>query len=326
MNETEIRENGENAKLRIGVSACLLGQEVRYDGGHKRDRYLTDTLDHYFEWVPVCPEVELGLGTPRETIRLVQIGEEVRLRTTSTEVDLTERMRRFAQRRARQLEKEGLSGYILKKDSPSCGMERVKVYQEKGPARRHGRGLFAAALLEAMPLLPVEEEGRLCDPRLRENWVERVFAYDALKRLFTARWTMGRVVEFHTRYKFALLAHSETDYRRLGRLVAEGKSLPRDQLRECYSRQFMTAMEKIATPRKNTNVLQHILGFFKKDLDADSRQEILTHIDDYRRGLTPLVVPITLLRHYVRLLDVEYLADQVYLNPHPKELALRNHV
>jgi uncharacterized protein YbgA (DUF1722 family)/uncharacterized protein YbbK (DUF523 family) len=326
MERHTMNENYINLKPRIGVSACLLGQEVRYDGGHKRDRYLTDTLGEYFEWVAVCPEVELGLGTPRETIRLVQIGDEVRLRTTRTDVDLTDQMRRFAERRVKQVEKEDLSGYILKKGSPSCGMQRVKVHQQKGPARRRGRGLFAAALREAMPLLPVEDEGRLCDSRLRENWVERVFAYDALKRLFTARWTMGRVVDFHTRYKFALLAHSETDYRQLGRLVAEGKSLPRAEFRDRYSRQFMMAMEKIATPRKNANVLQHILGFFKKDLDAASRQELLTHIDDYRRGLTPLVVPITLLRHYVRLLDVEYLAEQVYLNPHPKELALRNHV
>ncbi|MEQ8785469.1 MAG: DUF523 and DUF1722 domain-containing protein [Pirellulaceae bacterium] len=318
--------NHQDARPRIGISSCLLGEAVRYDGGHKRDRYLTDTLANYFEWAPVCPEVELGLGTPRETIRLVQIGDEVRLRTTKTDIDLTDRMRRFAERRAGQLVKEDLSGYILKKDSPSCGMERVKIVQEKGPSRRQGRGLFAEALREAMPLLPVEEEGRLCDPRLRENWVERVFAYDALKRLFAARWTMGQVVDFHTRYKFALLAHSEADYRELGRLVAAGKSLPRGELRERYARQFMAAMEKIATTRKNSNVLQHILGFFKKDLDAVSRQEILAHIDDYRRGLVPLVVPLTLLRHYVRLLNVDYLADQVYLNPHPKELALRNHV
>lgn len=316
----------EGRLLRIGISSCLLGQEVRYDGGHKRDRYVTDTLGRYFQWLPVCPEVELGLGTPRETISLVQLGGDVRLRTTKTDVDLTDDMRRFARRRAAQLEKENLAGYILKKDSPSCGMERVKVVQENGPSRRTGRGLFAAALRERMPQLPVEEEGRLCDPRLRENWVERVFAYEALKRLFRGRWTAGDLVAFHTRYKFVLLAHCETDYRALGRLVARAKSLPRAELREQYARQFMTAMEHLATPRRNANVLQHMLGFFKTDLDAATRSEVLAHIDDYRRGLVPLVVPLTLLRHYVRVLNVAYLADQVYLNPHPKELALRNHV
>jgi uncharacterized protein YbgA (DUF1722 family)/uncharacterized protein YbbK (DUF523 family) len=310
----------------VGISACLLGEEVRYDGGHKRDRYVTDTLANFFQWVPVCPEVELGLGTPRETIQLVQLGDEVRLRTTRTDADLTDDMRRFARRRAAELARERLSGYILKKDSPSCGYERVKVRQPKGPAKRHGRGLFAAALLEQMPPLPVEDEGRLCDPRLRENWVERVFAYHALEGLFAARWKPRDVVEFHTRYKFALLAHSEPDYRELGRLVARAKSLSRAELREAYTAQFMTALSKPATVRRNVNVLEHLLGFFKRDLDAAAKRELLAHIDDYRRGLAPLVVPLTLVRHYVRLLDVRYLADQVYLNPHPKELALRNHV
>lgn len=205
-------------------------------------------------------------------------------------------------------------------------MERVKVHQPKGPPRKTGRGLFAAALLERMPHLPVEEEGRLCDPRLRENWVERVFAYHALKRLFAGRWKRRELVEFHTRYKFVLLAHSETDYRELGRLVAAAKSTPAAELRERYSARFMAALGKLATPRKNTNVLQHMLGFFKRELDAASRDELLAHIEDYRRGIVPLVVPLTLLRHYVRLLGVTYLAQQVYLNPHPKELALRNHV
>jgi uncharacterized protein YbgA (DUF1722 family)/uncharacterized protein YbbK (DUF523 family) len=316
----------EQRPIRVGISACLLGEEVRYDGGHKRDRYVTDTLANFFQWVPVCPEVELGLGTPRETIQLVQLGDEVRLRTTRTDADLTDDMRRFARRRAAELARERLSGYILKKDSPSCGYERVKVRQPKGPAKRHGRGLFAAALLEQMPPLPVEDEGRLCDPRLRENWVERVFAYHALEGLFAARWKPRDVVEFHTRYKFALLAHSEPDYRELGRLVARAKSLSRAELREAYTAQFMTALSKPATVRRNVNVLEHLLGFFKRDLDAAAKRELLAHIDDYRRGLAPLVVPLTLVRHYVRLLDVRYLADQVYLNPHPKELALRNHV
>jgi len=314
--------------IRIGISSCLLGNKVRYDGGHKHDRYLTETLGQYFEWVPVCPEVELGLGVPRETIQLVQTQDEqqIRLMTTETNVDLTRRMRSLAARRTAAIAKEDLNGFILKSKSPSCGMERVKVHRAKGPPKKSGQGLFAEALLRRLPNLPIEEEGRLCEPRLRENWVERVFAYHALKTLWASRWKIGDLARFHTQYKFVLLAHSPSEYRQLGRLVAEAKSIPRRQLRQRYEADFMKALKKIATPRKHTNVLEHIAGFFKKELDADSRQELLAHIEDYRRGLVPLVVPLTLIRHYVRLLRVPYLEDQVYLNPHPKELALRNHV
>jgi uncharacterized protein YbgA (DUF1722 family)/uncharacterized protein YbbK (DUF523 family) len=319
-------ESQADEPIRIGISSCLLGQEVRYDGGHKHDLYLTGTLGQYFEWVPICPEVEVGLGTPRETIRLVRLGDDTRLVTAKTEVDLTDQMRKFARERAGSLSKEKLSGYIFKKGSPSCGMERVKVYQVKGPAKRVGTGLFAAALMDRFPNLPIEEEGRLCDPRLRENWVERVFAYHALQRLWTRGWRIGDLVAFHTRYKLALLAHHEEKYRELGRLVASANSLPCGELRERYEKKFMAAMKEVATVGENVNVLQHMLGSFSVQLDAMSRQELVSHIEDYHRGLVPLVVPLTLIRHYVRLLDVEYLKDQVYLNPHPKELALRNHV
>jgi len=312
--------------IRIGVSSCLLGEEVRFDGGHKRDRYIVGTLDAYFEWVPVCPEVEVGLGTPRETIRLIDHGDGERLETSKGGVDLTERMDRYSQQRARALTREGLSGYLLKKDSPSCGMERVKVHLPGRAPRKNGVGRFAAALLEAMPNLPVEEEGRLHDPILRENWIERVFAYHALQQLWQPRWTVGQLVRFHTIYKMVLFAHSEKEYRELGRLVAKAKTMPRADVREQYEAGFMSAMKKLATTRKNTNVLQHMMGYFKKDLDAASKQELLQLIDDYRQGLVPLVVPLTLVAHYVRVLDVEYLRDQVYLKPHPKELALRNHV
>ncbi len=312
--------------IRIGISSCLLGQQVRFDGQHKHDRYLTDTLGQYFEWVPVCPEVEVGLGTPRETIQLVQLEHAVKLRTTRTKIDLTRRMAAFAKKRVKELQAEDLCGYILKKDSPSCGMERVKVQQAKGSPRRVGVGLFAQSLLERFPNLPVEEEGRLCDPKLRENWVERVFAYHALQQLWRRRWKVGDLVDFHTRHKFALLAHAEPEYRQLGKLVAAAKAVPRGELRSRYETLFMTGMKKIATAKKNCNVLLHMLGFFKKELDPHSKQELLSHIEDYRRGVVPLVVPLTLMRHYVRILDVPYLRNQVYLNPHPKELALRNHV
>ncbi|HBO44606.1 MAG TPA: DUF1722 domain-containing protein [Planctomycetaceae bacterium] len=312
--------------IRIGISTCLLGERVRYDGGHKHDPFLTNTLGRYFEWVPSCPEVAIGLGVPRPTIRL-QAGEDgVRLVMPDRGDDLTARMQAYSHERIRQLEREDLRGYVLKKQSPSCGMERVKVYQGRGMPRRDGVGLFAAALLEHFPNLPIEEEGRLHDPNLRENWIERVFAYHRLRTLFAGRFALGRLVDFHTRHKFMLMAHSPSAYQQLGRMVAAAKSMPRDQLRAQYESQFMAALRMIATTRKNTNVLQHILGFFKKDLDRPAREELIEKIDDYHRGYVPLVVPLTLINHYVRLLDVAYLRDQIYLNPHPKELALRNHV
>jgi uncharacterized protein YbgA (DUF1722 family) len=254
------------------------------------------------------------------------LDDEVRMVIAKEDRDLTGEMRRYAKSRVAALAKDQLSGYVLKKNSPSCGMERVRVYRDKGPPSRNGRGLFAEALLARFPNLPVEEEGRLHDPRLRENWVTRVFAYHRLRSLWSKRWTIGDLVRFHTAQKFLLLAHSPQDYRELGRLVAAAKTYDRRELRATYEAQTMAGLSKIATPAKNTNVLQHILGFFKKDLDKAARQELLDHILDYRRGLVPLVVPLTLITHHVRLLGVEYLQDQVYLRPHPKELALRNHV
>ena len=314
--------------LRIGISSCLLGREVRYDGGHKHDRFLTGTLGEYFEWIPVCPEVEIGLGIPRPTLRLERHGDEVRMVMPKTGQDHTEAMRRYARRRVEELAKEDLVGYVLKSRSPSCGMERVKVYPQdgQGGGAKTGRGLFADALLERFPLMPVEEEGRLNDPRLRENWITRVFAYQRLQALWRPRWTIGNLVEFHTAHKYLLLAHSEKDYRKMGPLVAGAKQTPRGELQAEYSAHFMGALGRMATPAKHANVLQHMLGFFKRELDGAARGELLSHIEDYRQGRTPLVVPLTLIAHYVRLLDVGYLKDQIYLQPHPRELFLRNHV
>ncbi len=314
--------------LRIGISSCLLGREVRFDGGHKHDRFLTGTMGEYFEWVPVCPEVELGLGIPRPTLRLERHGDDIRMLMPKTSQDHTDSMRKYAKRRVNALAKEDLSGYVLKSRSPSCGMERVKVYPQGGvgAGAKNGVGLFAEALLARLPSLPIEEDGRLNDPRIRENWITRVFAYRRLQELWKPRWTIGDLVKFHTAHKYLLLAHSEKDYRELGPLVAAAKKMPRDELRATYETQFMAALKRIASPAKHTNVLQHMLGFFKRDLDDASRAELQMHVQDYRQGRTPLVVPLTLIAHYVRILDVEYLKDQVYLQPHPRELALRNHV
>ena len=313
-------------KPRLGISACLLGEEVRFDGGHKRDRFLTDVLGAHVEWVRVCPEVEVGMGTPRETLRLVRDGGRLRMQTARTGVDHSDAMEKWSRRRADALAGESLSGYVLKKDSPSCGMERVKVFEGTGAPSRTGRGLFAAALLRRLPTLPVEEEGRLTDPALRENFVERVFAYRRLQDLFAARWTPGQLVAFHTAHKMALLAHSTTAYRELGRVVAGAAARQRQALREQYETVFMLTLSRPATPRRHANVLLHMAGHFKKVLDDDSKRELVGCIDEYRRGLVPLVVPLTLIRHYVRKFRVEYLAGQTYLDPHPRELMLRNHV
>ena len=312
--------------IRIGISACLLGERVRYDGGHKRDAYLVQTFGRYVEWVPVCPEVEMGLGTPRETLRLVRTGGDTRLIMPKTGADHTEAMRAYASRRIAELAKEDLCGYILKKDSPSCGMERVRAFDVHGVPAKSGRGLFAEALLQHFPHLPIEEEGRLSDPRRRENFGERVFAYRRLRTLFAGRWKVGELVAFHTAHKLLLMAHSPKAYESLGRLVAGAKAVPRAELRERYEAEFMRALGEIATTKRQVNVLLHLLGYFRAQLDDDSRRELLSVIDDYRRGLVPLIVPITLIRHYVRRFDVTYLRGQIYLEPHPKGLMLRNHV
>jgi uncharacterized protein YbgA (DUF1722 family)/uncharacterized protein YbbK (DUF523 family) len=309
--------------IRIGISTCLLGERVRYDGGHKRDLFLTETLGRFFQWVPVCPEVEVGMGTPREPIHLVALRGEIRLAGIHSATDHTNTMRRYANRRVEQLADENLSGYILKKDSPSCGLERVRVHHERRRVTRSGRGMFAAALAERFPNLPIEEEGRLCDPGLRENWVERVFAYHRLQTLWAAQWRLADLIEFHTAHKLVLLAHSPQAYRQLGRLVAGAKALPRPELRARYESEFMRALTKLATTARHTDVLHHMVGYLRDDLDDASRRELLDCVEKYRGGLVPLVVPVTLIAHYARAFGAGYLTGQVYLTPHPKELALR---
>jgi uncharacterized protein YbbK (DUF523 family)/uncharacterized protein YbgA (DUF1722 family) len=284
--------------LRIGISSCLLGDEVRFDGGHKRDTFLTETLAPFVEWVRVCPEVEIGMGVPREPVRLVRKNGDTRMIATRSGVDHTDAMRAFAERRTRQLASLGLRGYVLKKDSPSCGMERVKVFGGAAPART-GVGTYAEILKARLPALPIEEEGRLGDPVLRENFIERVFAFDRLRALFDGRWTVRSLVAFHTAHEMALLAHSATACQTLGRLLAGGKAMPRAELQRQYELGFMTTLARPATPKRHTNVLMHMAGHLKKALDEASTQELLESIDEYRRGLVPLVVPLTLLRNHV---------------------------
>ena len=312
--------------VRVGVSSCLLGSEVRWDGGHKRERFLTDVLAPFVEWVPVCPEVELEMGVPREPVHLERAGGELRMLGNRSGTDWTAPMRAFSEKRARELAALELCGYVLKKDSPSCGMERVKVKAHAAPGKRDGRGLFAEALMRHMPALPVEEEGRLNDAQLRENWIERVFAYRRLRSLFASRWTIGALVDFHAAHKLQLLAHSTEAYRALGRVVAHAKQTPRAELRERYAHDFVAALAVRATRGRHVNVLEHCIGYLRERVDASVRASLASQIADYRAGLVPLIVPVTMLRHYVAQLGIAYLAQQTYLEPHPKELMLRNHV
>jgi len=313
-------------RIRLGISTCLLGENVRFDGGHKLDHFLTDTLGQYVKYVPVCPEVECGFGIPRESFRLVGEPEIPRLVTTRTKVDHTDRMVQWARMRVQELEKEDLYGYIFKSGSPSSGMERVKVYDRNGVPAKVGVGIFARVFMEHFPLLPVEEEGRLHDPKLRENFIERIFTLKRWRETVARKQSMGTLVDFHTKHKLLILSHSPETYRTMGKLVAEGKQFPLRTLYEKYQALLMEALQLRTTAKKNANVLQHMLGYFKNQLSPDEKQEMLEIIDQYRQGLFPLIVPLTLMNHYVRKYAQPYLKEQYYLNPHPIELQLRNHV
>jgi len=312
-------------KIRLGISSCLLGQKVRYDGGHKLDRFLVDTLGRYVEYVPVCPEVECGLPVPREAMHLEGDPDHPRLVTIKTGIDLTQQMTRWAGRRVAELEKESLAGFIFKSKSPSSGMERVKVYDRNGMPSKNGVGMFARAFMEHFPLLPVEEDGRLNDPLIRENFVERVFVLSRWREEVAGSRSRGALVEFHTRHKLLILSHNQERYRELGRLVAAAKAMPPEDLQSKYVDMLLGALKLKTTPKKNANVLEHIMGYFKRLLSADEKQELLEVIGLYRKGTVPLLVPITLVNHYVRKYRDPYLMKQYYLNPHPIELQLRNH-
>ncbi len=312
-------------KPRLGVSACLLGRNVRYDGGHKRDPFCVEVLGAFVEWVPVCPELEVGMPVPRPAIRLVGRAAAPRLVEPRSGEDWTGRMQAWAEARVEALAALDLSGFVLKKGSPSCGMERVAVHGLRGgPPSRDGAGAFARVLRARLPLLPVEEEGRLHDPPLRESFIERIFALARWKALLDEGLTRGRLVEFHTAWKLSLLAHSPDGYRKLGKVVAEAKGRPLAAVAEDYGARFMASLAIPATRGRHVNVLQHMAGYFKKAAPAD-RAELEEAVRDFERGHVPLVVPLTLFRSAVRRHGVDYLAGQAYLDPDPKELMLRNH-
>ncbi len=311
--------------INVGISMCLLGEKVRYDGGHKKDLYLTDVLGAYFRWVPVCPELEVGMGVPREPVRLTGTIEHPRMVGQQSGSDWTDRMESYSREKVNGISGMKLCGFILKSDSPSCGMERVRVYSAKGIPARSGRGLFASVLMKNYPLLPIEEEGRLNNAALRENFITRVFAFHRLTSMFS-RFSRKTLVEFHTAHKYLILAHSPKHYQLLGRIVAGQKSRSVGVLKDEYSSLFMEGLKIKTTVKKNVNVLQHIVGYFRTGLSDFERKEILGIIEDYRMELIPLVVPVTLVKHFVAKYDIRFVKDQVYLNPHPKELMLRNHV
>jgi uncharacterized protein YbgA (DUF1722 family)/uncharacterized protein YbbK (DUF523 family) len=313
-------------RVRLGISSCLLGNAVRWNSGHKLDRYLTRTLGQFVDYVPVCPEVEAGFGVPRESMRLVGDPETPRLVTFKTKTDKTDQMLRWARKRVKELEKADLHGFIFKSDSPSSGMIRVKVYTEKGMPVKKGVGMFAREFMDHFPLIPAEDDGRLHDPKIRENFIERIFSLRRWRQTVDNGRNMGNLVDFHTRNKLLILSHSPKHYKEMGKLVAEGKRMPMKDLYAQYETALMEALTFKTTPKKNLNVLQHLMGYFKKQLSRDEKQELLDVFERYRQEFVPLVVPLTLINHFVRKYDQPYLKSQTYLNPHPVQLKLRTHV
>ncbi|MGZ3514072.1 MAG: YbgA family protein, partial [Thermodesulfobacteriota bacterium] len=287
-------------KIKLGISTCLLGENVRYDGGHKLDRFLTDTLGQYFDYVPICPEVECGLPVPRESMHLEGNPDSPHLVTSYTKQDMTNRMVRWASKRVAELETEDLCGFIFKSNSPSSGMERIRVYNEKGIAAKKGVGIFARIFMDHFPLLPVEDEGRLHDPELRENFIERIFALKRWREALAKKESRGVVVDFHTEHKLLVLSHSPKHYQAMGKLVAKVKDLPLKELYGQYQTLLMEALKLKTTPKKNANVLMHMMGYFKEQLSSDEKEELLKVIDHYQEDHIPLIVPITLINHYVR--------------------------
>ncbi len=313
-------------KIRLGISACLLGAKVRFDGGHKWDQFLTGTLGQFVEFVPVCPEVECGLGIPREAMRLEASPEGPRLVTICTRVDYTGRMRAWAQKRLVALEREDLCGFIFKSGSPSCGLERVKIYHGQGEPARTGVGLFAREFRQHFPLLAVADEGRLHDPSLRENFLERLFTLKRWRETLSWGCQQGHLVDFHTRHQLLIRSHSPKHYALLGKLAAQIKERPLPEVYEQYQNLLMEALRLKSTVKKNVDVLLQMMGYFKKNLSPAEKEELLEIVNDYRQGYLPLIVPVTLLKHLVRKYGQAYLKAQYYLDPHPLELKLRNHV
>jgi uncharacterized protein YbgA (DUF1722 family)/uncharacterized protein YbbK (DUF523 family) len=312
------------SKPKIAISACLMGAEVRYNGGHKASRLCSRTLTDYFEFIAVCPEVAIGLGVPREPIRLVGDPQQPHaVGTVHHELDVTQPLTNFGQQMAGAL--GDICGYIFMQKSPSCGLDRVKVYQPNGSPHDGGaRGIYAQAFCARHPDLPVEEDGRLNDPVLRENFLTRVFAYAAWQELLKNGLSRNGLTDFHARYKYLLMAHNPLQYKALGKLLGDMGQTDPDELGPRYFSELMTALRKCATRGTHTNVLQHLSGYFKQVISAEDKQEVQHVIGQYRHGIVPLVVPLTLLKHHLRHHPDPYVMRQAYLQPHPENLSLRN--
>ncbi|MCO7224906.1 DUF523 and DUF1722 domain-containing protein [Pleionea sp. CnH1-48] len=311
-------------KVKVGLSACLAGLDVRYNGGHSRSKICNNRLQNYFSFTTFCPEVAAGFGTPRPTMRLIGDPQNPTLTySDDSHADLTAQLTAGFQDKLESF--ASLDGYILMKNSPSCGMNRIKVYQENGyPHPEKGRGIFAAALRERYPLLPIEEEGRLNDAKLFENFVLRVYAHHYFRHEVLKAPSFTALINFHSRYKYVVMAHSQQSYRKLGRLLANGKQYSLDDLIPTYQTLLMTSLSRPASSKNHTNTLMHIAGYLKKTVPSKARQHIALIIERYRKGELPLVTPLTLLKHYIDQSDNLYLRQQRYLAPYPEELGLNN--
>jgi len=314
----------QDTKITIGISSCLLGEKVRYDGGHKRDAYINNILSRYFDFRPFCPEVSIGLGVPRPTIQLVQVEDKIRcVGTKDDKLDVTDQLCQTANDQA-CWHKE-ISGYILKKDSPSCGMERVRLYQGQG-MQRNGTGLYAKRLMENFPHLPVEEEGRLADAVLRENFIQRIFVYFRWQQLVASQPKWKDLTEFHARHKYIFMSHNQNKARQLGKLLAENNNADTEALCQRYLADMMSLLRIRATRKNHVNTLLHIQGYLKKYLSASDKQELVEIMEQYRQGYLPLIVPITLLKHHFKHHPDQYILNSYYLTPYPGELMLLNHL
>jgi len=311
-------------EIKVGVSSCLLGNEVRYDGGHKNNDYIHKTLSQYFEFRPFCPELESGMSVPRPPIQLRHTEQGVRcVGVKDHELDVTEQLQSCNQKQDHWL--DDLCGYILKKDSPSCGMERVKVYRNEYPDRS-GTGIFAQYLKDHYPLLPLEEEGRLGDAKLRENFIQRVYVYYRWKQFSLETITPSRLQVFHSQHKLIAMSHEQNMAKSLGQLVASANKLNIDDVAQNYILLLMRCLKITATRGNHVNTLQHIQGYLKKSLDADDKTELIETIERYRLGQLPLIVPITLLRHHFRKQPDPFIDQSYYMSPYPQELAVLNDI
>lgn len=314
-----------NERIKIGVSACLLGNKVRYDGGHKLDRFLTDTFGKFVEYVPVCPEAECGLPIPREPMNLYGAMENPKMITVKTRIDLTGKMRSWCNKRLIEIASENLSAYILKSKSPSCAMTGLKIYDEEGGAAGRGSGIWAKMLMDRFPVLPVIDEALIHDLDQREMFVERIFVFQRWRDLISSKPGIGKLVDFHAAHKYLILSHSPDIYRKLGRIAATAKGKPFKDVQVEYFELLQKAMSLKATIKKNVNVLQHLIGYFKKRISAEEKQAFQNIIEQYTHGRVPLIVPLTIINHYVVKYGESYLAGQHYLNPQAIELKLRCH-